>query len=264
MLNNETPQNQAPPSSPNEPPAAPPSSETPPAAESPSSPTPDAQPRPEWVPAEAWDDKAGLKLDALGKSFADLAKFRADTEAAAAERAANVPADAKEYGFQVPEDLKLPDGFGVDETSGLWGALQESAKEIGLTKDQYTGVAGKFLQAMAGEQQKMQEAYKAEQTKLFEQLGENGGARIDQVKAQMTALFGDKAGAQFHNTLFTPDIVKGFEQVFKALRDQGVTSFNGAGRGDSGRTDGKPEGWDNMSAVDKRTWQLGQQQGASR
>ena len=45
---------------------------------------------------------------------------------------------------ELPKDLKLPEGVGVDEKSGLWSALQVSSKEIGLTKDQYTSVAGRF------------------------------------------------------------------------------------------------------------------------
>lgn len=264
MLTNEPAPNPAPANSPSEPPAAPPSSVAPPADGFQSTPKTEAPARPDWLPDDAWDEKAGVKLDALGKTFGDLAKFKADTETAAAERAAQIPAEAKDYGFELPKDLKLPEGVGVDEKSGLWSALQDSSKEIGLTKDQYTSVAGRFVQALAAEQTKMAEAYKAEQTEMFKALGDNGAARIDAVKSQMTALFGEKVGAQFGSTLFTPDIVKGFEQVFTALRDQGVTSFNGAGRGDSGRTDGKPEGWDSMSALDKRTWQLGQQQGASR
>jgi hypothetical protein len=265
MLTNEQAPNPAPANSPSEPQSAPPSSAAPPAAASPPNPSePPVVARPDWVPEAAWDEKAGVKLEELGKSYGDLAKFKADTETAAAERAAQIPAEAKDYGFELPKDLKLPEGVGVDEKSGLWTALQDSSKEIGLTKDQYTSVAGRFVQALAAEQTKMAEAYKAEQTEMFKALGDNGAARIDAVKSQMTALFGEKVGAQFGSTLFTPDIVKGFEQVFTALRDQGVTSFNGAGRGDSGRTDGKPEGWDSMSALDKRTWQLGQQQGASR
>lgn len=263
MLTNEQSPNPAPENSPSAPPDAPPSSAAPPVDGSPSTRKIEAQVRPDWIPEDAWDDKAGVNMDALGKTYGDLAKFKADTESAAEARAAQIPAEAKDYGFELPKDLKLPEGVGVDEKSGLWSALQDASKEIGLTKDQYTGVAGKFVQAIAAEQTKMASAFKAEQAEMFKALGENGGARVDAVKSQMTAFFGDKIGAQFGSTLFTPDIVKGFEQVFTALRDQGVTSFNGAGRGDSGRTDGKPEGWDSMSALDKRTWQLGQQ-GASR
>lgn len=205
-----------------------------------------------------------MKFDALGKTFGDLAKFKADTETAAAERAAQIPAEAKDYGFELPKDFKLPDGAGIDEASPLWAFFQDVAKGLGLTRSEYADVASKYLTVEAAQKKAFADGVNSEREGLFKALGENGPARIDAVGNQMEAMYGKKVADQLRQTLFTPDIVKAWELNFKALSDQGVTSFNGAGRGDSGRTDGKPEGWDSMSALDKRTWQLGQQQGASR
>jgi hypothetical protein len=224
----------------------------------------DAPARPEWLTDDTLFDPAkGVKLDELGAKWKEANEKLAEVERLSAERKANTPEKAEDYGIAFPEDYKMPEDFQVDENSPLWKTLQETALARGLTKAEYAQTAAAFVNSMAAAEQANAARIKDAQTELFKQLGDSGASRVDAVRNWMVAQFGDQVGQQLQHSLFTPDIVKAFESIQKVFTSQGVTAFNGAGR-DSGRTDGKPDGWESMSPLDQRTWQLQQARGAGR
>ena len=97
------------------------------------------------------------------------------------------------------------------------------------------------------------EAGRAERDKL---LGENGAARVDALSKWIDAQFTDpKEATQIKATMWTPVIVKFFERIQKAATGQGLHGFVQTGR-EQAQDDGRPDGWDKMSAVNRRTWQL--------
>ena len=190
--------------------------------------TPTKVEKPAWVFDDAvFDPETGVKVDELGARAKALFDKNAEYETLAAARKADTPATFAEYGIEFPEGWKPPEGVEIDDKSSLWKTLQESAHKRGVTKAEYRETAAAFVEAV-------NKTWKA----LFPE-----GTVADQL-------------AQAN---FTPDIVKAFEKVQTALTSQGVVSFTPQGREPAGRADGKPENWDDMSPIDKRTWQLGQQ-----
>jgi hypothetical protein len=207
-----------------------------------------------------FDPETGVKVDELGTRAKALFDKNAEFETREAARKADTPATFAEYGIEFPDGWKPAEGVEVDTNSGLWKTLQESALKRGMTKAEYRETAAAFVDAIGAERLRAVETYKAQQGELFKQLGENGPARVEAVNKTWKALFPDGTVAdQLAQANFTPDIVKAFEKVQTALTSQGVVSFTPQGREAAGRADGKPDGWDDMSPLDKRTWQLGQQ-----
>jgi hypothetical protein len=188
--------------------------------------------RPSWLTDDAlFDPEKGVKLDELGARFKELSEKASEAEKIAAERKANIPEKPDDYGFDLPEGYKLPEGVtGVDKDNPLWKVLQETALASNMTKGEYAGIAAKFLDGMAAAEKSQAVAYKNAQAELFKALGPNGDARADAVKTWLNTAFGEQVGKQMSMTLFTPDIVKSFEKIQKALTGQNVVSFNANGR----------------------------------
>lgn len=224
--------------------------------------TQSAAAKPDWLFDDAlFDAEKGVKLDELGARAKELHEFKTAHEKTLADRKADTPEKPTDYGFELPADYKLPDNTSIDKESPLWDALRDRAHKHGLTRAEFRETAAEFVNAMATAQKKAVEAFKTQQSELFKQLGDNGSARVEALEKWMKGAFGEQVGGQLRQAIFTPDIAKAFEQIQRALTDQGVTSFNQSGR-EAGRGDGKPEGWDTMSALDKRHWQLEQSRGA--
>ena len=223
--------------------------------------TPTKVEKPAWVFDDAvFDPETGVKVDELGARAKALFDKNAEYETLAAARKADTPATFAEYGIEFPEGWKPPEGVEIDDKSSLWKTLQESAHKRGVTKAEYRETAAAFVEAVGAERLRAVETYKAQQGELLKQLGDNGAARVEAVNKTWKALFPEGTVAdQLAQANFTPDIVKAFEKVQTALTSQGVVSFTPQGREAQGRADGKPENWDDMSPIDKRTWQLGQQ-----
>lgn len=210
----------------------------------------DPPPRPEWLDDDAlFDAEKGVNLDALGERYKSLREM----ERAAAERKAQVPEKADDYGTALPDDFKLPDGEAIDDASLLWATLRESAHKHGLTPDEFKDVAGAFVKAFMADQQRKMDGVKAAQAELFKALGDNGPMRIEAVNKGLVALFGDKVGTQLAQTHFTPDIVVAHEKMLKAINDQGVTSFNGSGREAPAKNE-LPENWNKMTFEQRYQW----------
>ncbi len=205
---------------------------------------PPAPVRPDWVSDEYFDPAKGVKLDELGAKFKELTTFKQELDAQSEARKADMPANAREYGI-LPEGAKLPEGYNLDPEHPMWGLLQDISFEKGLTKKEYGEVATKFVERSIDANKAFVARAEAQRNEMFKQLGDNGAQRIDAVNKFFVSAFGEKTAAQMSQTLFTPDIVKGWEQVQKALTSQGTVSFNGLGRDGAGG--GDIEGWDKMT-----------------
>lgn len=200
--------------------------------------------RPAWVSDEFYDSAKGVKLDELGNRFKELSDFKAQIDNERATRAADLPESADGYGV-LNDKTKIPEGFQVDESHPMWKLLRELSFEKKLTKAEFNDLSARYLNVAASSQKEFMAKVDAERKQLFSALGDNGGQRVDAVKNWFNATFGEKVGAQLGLTLHTPDIVKSFEQIQKALTSQGTTSFNGLGRDGAGG--GDIEGWDKMT-----------------
>jgi len=207
--------------------------------------------RPEGVPDSFWDkDKGELKTADWAKSYEELRQAKAEIDA----RKAQIPAQADLYKPELPKDLKIPEGMGeVNPDDPLYLAVRQMAHEEGWTQGQFTRAIGEYAKIEAAKHEALQAAVKQRD----EALGANGAQRVDALNKRFVAAFGEDVGKQFSQTLFTPAIITGFEKVFEALSRQGVQKFSAIGReAVEGRTDGRPDNWNDMSAMDRRHWNL--------
>jgi hypothetical protein len=204
--------------------------------------------RPTWIPESFWDaEKSAPKEKEFSEHLASLEKLKADTEA---KRGA-IPAKPEDYKPDLG-DIKLPPGRELDTKDPRFVALQKVAHDEGLTPATFNKLLAIEANSVI-ESATRAEAGREERNKM---LGENGAARVEALSSWIDAQFIDaKEAAQVKATMWTPVIVKFFEKIQKAATGQGLHGFVQTGR-EQAQDDGKPDGWDKLSAVDRRTWQL--------
>ena len=205
--------------------------------------------KPSWL----WDDKyydanVGVKYEELAKDTKEIFDFKSKLEADAAARKAEMPEKADGYGY-APEDYKLPEGYKLDTNSPMWKLLQETAYEKGLTKKEYNAMASKFIEASNEHQANAVKAYNAQKNELMKQLGDDAPAQIAQLSSFFTSSFGEQVAQQLNETLWTPDIVRSWQKVQKAITSQGAGSFSALGR--DGANGGDDADFAKLSFVDK-------------
>lgn len=213
-------------------------------------PAPIVASRPEGVPESFWDkDKGEAKFGDWSKAYEELRSFKAADDA----RRATLPAQADLYKPELPQDFKLPKGWELKTDDPLYLGWRAFAHESGLSQEAFSKGLKVWAATEVAKHEALQTAIKARD----ESLGQNGPQRVDELNKWFTATFGADVGKQFANTLFTKDIITGFEKLKGALSKQGVVSFSGAHRETvEGRTDGRPDNWDAMSSLDRRMWDL--------
>jgi hypothetical protein len=153
-------------------------------------------------------------------------------------------------------DFHLPDGWQVNAEDPTWKAGKEFAHKNGLSQDQFAGIARLYIQAQIDAHSRDETVLTAQLKARDEALGANGAARVDALNSWFRSMAEPKVADQLSKTLWTPDIVGFYEKIQHQLTNQGTVSFRQDGRKDGGRTDGRPEGWEQMSALDQRTWNL--------
>jgi len=205
--------------------------------------------KPSWL----WDDKyydatKGVKYEELSKDAKEVFDFKAKLEADAAARKAEMPAKADEYGY-APEDYKLPENYKLDKSSPMWKLLQEEAYSKGMTKAEYNSLATKFIEASNAHQDAYVKQINAHKGELMKQLGDDADMQISSLKTFFKSSFGDKVAEQLNETLWTPDIVRSWQKVQKAITSQGAGSFSGLGR--DGANGGDDADFAKLSFVDK-------------
>lgn len=129
--------------------------------------------RPDWVPESMWDaEKGAPKIDDIGKSYAELTKFKADTEARMSAR----PETADAYKLELPEGFKTPEGVDIkfDPVDPLVSMAREIAHAAGMDQAAFSGLLAKRAEQLAADHAAASAAYQAEVAKL----GEKGVERI--------------------------------------------------------------------------------------
>ena len=205
--------------------------------------------RPDWLPETLWDaEKGSAKAEDLKAAI----QVKADLDA----RNALVPTKAEEYELKLPDDFKLPDGFKLDETDPRLAPLRELALAEKWTKDQFQKVIALDVKRAETIAAKNQEFVKVEMAKL----GDNGAQQIDAViKWGQSKSENDAQAKAFVSKIQTADDVKFFTRLMKETGSGGVDALNTGGRLQQ-QDDGKPEGYRNWSALDRRSYDLNQQQ----
>jgi hypothetical protein len=201
--------------------------------------------RPDGLADRYWDAASGVRM----KELVEAANLH-DTRAAA------IPASADSYQTELPSDFQMPDGWAIDTGDPAWKAGREFAHKTGLSQEQFSGLARIYVEAQIGAQQREETAIAGALQARDAALGPNGAARVDALNTWFkSTAASDKVADQLSKTLWTPDIISHFEKLQQQLTNQGTVGFRQDGR-TAGRTDGKPEGWEQMSALDQRTWNL--------
>lgn len=157
--------NQSPPAEPGaQPGAAPPSGDA-----------PAALTKPDFLPAQYWDDKAGIKTDDFAKHYGELSTAQQKL----AERGAAVPPNPDGYKPEIKfaEGFKVPEGLKFDPSKDpRWPVLSKVAHELGLTNAEVSRIV--TLDAEMAIQ-----SHQAEQTRIAEETKKLGDKANDRIAA---------------------------------------------------------------------------------
>ena len=184
-------------------------------------------------PAAAADDLNGPRVKVGDAEFTEKEIRDALADKAAREaNKASLPAKPEDYKFDLPADLKLPEGvsFAFNLKDPLKGPIlanaQAWAKANELTQVQFSGLLGLYAASQSHEAKLIADATKAER----EKLGPAGVVRVDAVSKWLQAMVGDKSAGAMVRTIFTADQVDGFERIIQRFTSQGGASFRTTGR----------------------------------
>jgi hypothetical protein len=129
--------------------------------------------KPDFLPADYWDEKAGIKTDEFAKHYGELTVAQQKL----AERAAAVPEKPEGYKIEIklPDDVKVPEGLKFDPSKDpRLPVLLKTAHELGLSNADVNKLV--TLDAQFALQNHAAEAARvAEETK---KLGEKAADRI--------------------------------------------------------------------------------------
>lgn len=165
--------------------------------------------RPEWMPENLWDAKAGLKLDALKGEFEaknELAAFKAAEDS----RRLSLPEKPTDLKFELSKDFKPPEGvnFTLDANDPLVPQAQQVVHDIMSGKltgqEAMSKLVDLYAAGKVGETQFIDNARKAEHAKL----GVNGTARVTALNTLLDA----RGVPSLKAMLVTADIIKDFEK----------------------------------------------------
>ena len=165
--------------------------------------------RPEFIPETIWDsEKNAPKID-LAATLTEHDTMKA----AAAERAAKIPAKPDDYKFDLPKDFEIPAGmtWKADPAEPLVAAFRDYAVENKLTQDEVQGVV-KLFAANQVQELKAREAFDAEQTKA---LGANAEQRRGAVTTWMKGALNPQQASILSTLLPYKDGVEALEAVMK-------------------------------------------------
>jgi hypothetical protein len=203
---------------------------------------PEAPARPEGLPDQFWDDKAGVKLPDLLGQFNELAAWRASEES----RRAAVPDAPDKYEFKVPPDLKLPDGVKLNPDDPLVAIGRQVAHEAGLDQPGFEKLVGVYVQQQLAEAQEI-EAAKARQ---LEALGPKAAERQGSVKTFLAAKLGPEGAAMFEPVLMLKSGVEAMERLVRLASNGGMPAFNQNGRAEAEKGISAEE-WNRLSPTDR-------------
>lgn len=174
----------------------------------------EAPQRPDWVPDQFWDDKAGVKGKDLRTQFDQLSQFHAAEQV----RRNSLPASPDAYKLELGKDFVMPEGMGewkFDEADPLLPQARQVMHDIDTGKisgqEAFSKLLGLYAAAQVGDAQKIKTARDGEVAKL----GANGPARVDAVINWARATVGDADAKALSSMLVTAGHVTAFENLIK-------------------------------------------------
>jgi hypothetical protein len=198
-----------------------------PAAASPAgktSPSSEALARPEGLPEQFWDDKAGVKFDDLTKHLGELNAFKAEHDSRLAAR----PEKPDGYELKLPADLKFGEGegFDLDPNDPMVGFGREVAHAMGADQAGFEKIVGMYAQQQVA-QTKLLDTLAAKQ---IEALGPKGADRQSAVKNWIAAKLGADALPIFEGPLAVKIGVEALEKLMRVASGGGLPGFSATGR----------------------------------
>jgi hypothetical protein len=142
--------------------------------------------KPEFLPAQFWDEKAGIKTEDFAKHYGELTVAQQKL----AERAAAVPEKPEGYKVELklPDTVQVPEGVKFDPAKDpRTPQFLQVAHRLGLDNTQVNELVALDAQIEI-EKHVAEVARIAEETK---KLGEKGKERIDAAKSWLTAQTGE-------------------------------------------------------------------------
>lgn len=185
--------------------------------------------RPDWLPETYWNAEANSPNgEALTKDLADLTSLRGEAEA----RAKEIPQDGA-YKFELPPELKLPEGIrydAPDTNDPEVKAFSELAKGLNLTQSQYSKLLGFEAQRRLAAFQNSQKM-EATRTQELKSLGENSAARTDQAKRWLNANLSEQEAKTLGFALNLKDGVTAIEKIIEATKGVSMRGHATGGNG---------------------------------
>lgn len=139
---------------------------------------------PEGLPADFWDaDKGEVKLADLTTKFGELSAFKAEHDA----KATSLPAKPEDYKFELPADVKLPDGYEwkLDDKDPAFVALRSFAHENRLPQSAVSAILGIEAQRRASELDAQVALVQKEEAALGEKFPERKAAVEDFLRSNL-------------------------------------------------------------------------------
>lgn len=199
--------------------------------------------RPEWLPEDYFDaDKGAIKLDDFGKHYGEIATGAK----AEVERLAAYPKKIEDLKFELPADLKLPEGVKFDDTNPQFQAFRNFVFEKKLDPAIGTEVLGMYVREKAGEVDAINKRVDQELAKL----GDNGAARIESLRTFFTGKVGADLAKSVMAGIFTEPQVKAMEKIMLAMSNQNTQEPHGGNR-DEVNTEISDEDYAKLSPTEK-------------
>jgi hypothetical protein len=182
----------------------------------PAAPTPAPEPvalvKPEFLPADYWDEKAGIKTDEFAKHYGELTAAQQKL----AERAPPAKPDDYKIEVKLPDTVKVPEGMTFDPSKDpRLPVLRQVAHELGLTNTEVNRLVALDAE-LAIQNHTAEQARVAEETK---KLGEKATDRIAAVTNWAKALQtkGDLSADEFNEIRMTASTAVGVTALEKLM-----------------------------------------------
>ena len=180
--------------------------------------------RPAYVPDTFWDAKANKITDEA--KLAEWINENVAFKAAEDSRKLTLPAKPEDYKAELPKDFVTPDGTKVEfkDTDPLFIEARKTAKDMGLTQEQFSRLLSLHAGAMVNNQQTFKTARDAEIAKL----GPTAPARISAIQTWLKAVAGPDAATLIGVLDYAPvaGTVKAFENLISRYSSQGAGGFS--------------------------------------
>ncbi len=176
--------------------------------------------RPDWLPENFFDTKAGPKWDDFGKHFSEIATRDAANEV----RRLSLPQKPEDVKLELPKDFTLPQGveFKLDPTKPEFNKFREIAVRRGLDNETITDLMGVYGETLVSSQATIAAAHADQVAKL----GANGTARV----TALGTFFDGMGTPELKGMLVTAAIVQAAERLVSKFSSQGAASFSQAHR----------------------------------